>query len=83
MFANCLQISNKVLSKIGVGLGFDVHLCINLARHSFATSHKLNGTPVSFISDALGHSSMVTTEHYMKSLPTDMLRDLNSKLLSF
>jgi integrase/recombinase XerD len=76
--------ANKKLSAIGVELGFEgVHLCINLARHSFATKQKLDGTPVAFISDAMGHSSMAVTEHYLKSIPTPMLEQMNSRLLAF
>jgi integrase/recombinase XerD len=41
------RVLNKMLSRIGVKLGFDVHLCLNLARHSFATRLKLDGTPTS------------------------------------
>jgi len=77
------RICNKALVKIGKELGFDVHLVLGLARHSFATKLKLDGTPVSFISEAMGHSSMSTTQHYLKSLPDENLRLMNSKLLAF
>ena len=42
------KISNKNLSKIGMELGFDVHLCLNLARHSYATKMKIDGVPIGF-----------------------------------
>ncbi len=74
---------NKFLGKIGKKLGFEVHLCLNLARHSFATMHKILGTPTSFISDAMGHSNSAMTEHYMKSLPDENRREMSQKLLSF
>jgi integrase/recombinase XerD len=45
---------NKSLTKIGKSLGFDFNITINLARHYFATTLKLNGTNVSFISELLG-----------------------------
>ncbi len=61
-----------MLNKIGIKLGFDVRLNIAIARHSFATKQKLSGTPVSFISDAMGHSSVAVTEHYLKSLPDEI-----------
>ena len=51
------RVINKKLSAIGKKLGFDVHVCLNLARHSFATRLKIDGTPTSFISDAMGHSN--------------------------
>lgn len=77
------RVSNKMLAIVGKELGFEVHLCLNLARHSFATKQKIDGTPVAFISDAMGHSSLAVTEHYLKSLPDNNLALLNSKLLSF
>lgn len=77
------RISNKCLSNIGKLLGFDVHLCLNLARHSYATKQKIDGTPLAFIRDSMGHSSIAVTEHYFKSLPDSNLAEMNSKLLSF
>ena len=77
------RVANNMLTRIGIKLGFDVHLCINLARHSFATTLKLSGTPVSFFSDALGHTNIITTEHYLKSIPTENLENISSQLLQF
>ena len=77
------RVINKKLYQIGLKLGFDFRLTLNLARHSFATRLKLDGTPLSFISDALGHSSTKTTEHYMKSIPDENLRRISDSLLNF
>ena len=76
-------VCNVCLSDIGRRLGFDVHLCLNLARHSFATSLKLSGTPLLFISDAMGHTSSTTTAHYLKSIPDENIKQLSSQLLNF
>ncbi len=75
--------SNGSLAAIGRKLGLDVRLTLGLARHSFATKQKLSETPVSFISDAMGHSSVAITEHYLKSLPDENLKAMSDKLLSF
>ena len=77
------RVCNKKLALIGKSLGFDVHLCLNLARHSFATTLKLSGTPVAFIGDALGHTNSKTTEHYMKTLPDENVRQMSAQLLKF
>lgn len=77
------RICNKALAKIGKTLNFDVHLCLNLARHSFATMHKILGTPTAFITDAMGHSGSAMTECYMKTLPNENLKEMSNKLLSF
>ncbi|GEO08266.1 integrase [Segetibacter aerophilus] len=77
------RISNKFLAPIGKKLGFEVHLCLNLARHSFATKMKIDGVAVTAISDALGHTTTTTTEHYMKSLPDEYIKEMSSNLLKF
>jgi site-specific recombinase XerD len=75
--------SNKMLARMGKELGFDLHLCLNLARHSNATQMKIDGLSVAAISDALGHSTTTTTEHYMKSLPNEQLKLMSNSLLAF
>lgn len=78
------RISNKMLSHIGRKLGFEVHLCLNLARHSFATKLKIeNKVSLAAISDAMGHTTTNTTMHYMKSLPDEMIKDMSAGLLEF
>lgn len=74
---------NDNLKAIGEKLGFEESLVLNLARHSFATHLKISGTPTSFISDAMGHANSKTTEHYLKSIPTDKTREISNSLLSF
>src|SRR5688572_24884944 len=73
------RVCNKSLAHIGQKLGFDVHLCLNLARHSFATALKIAGVSVSFISESMGHSSAAMTEHYMKTLPDENHREMSNK----
>jgi integrase/recombinase XerD len=74
---------NEKLKAIGKKLGIEEKVCLNIARHSFATHLKISGTPTSFITDALGHSSGKTTEHYLKSIPTDKAREISNTLLNF
>ncbi len=74
---------NDNLKVIGQQLGFTVPLILNLARHSFSTNLKLNGTPTSFITDALGHSDGKTTEHYLKTIPDQKIKELSKSLLDF
>ena len=77
------RCANTQLNLIGEELGFDVRLNLDLARHSFATKHKLSGTPVLFISEAMGHSSVAVTEHYLKNLPDENLKVMSDSLLQF
>ncbi|MDO9374558.1 MAG: site-specific integrase [Ferruginibacter sp.] len=74
---------NSSLKKIAAKLKMGSSIYLGIARHSFATKHKLDGTPTSYISEFMGHSNQKTTESYMKSLPSDVMKGANSKLLSF
>jgi len=74
---------NKILKGIGIKLGFDVSLVFKLSRSSFATMLKLKKTPVSFISDAMGHASQLTTAHYLASIQDDNLKEMSESLLQF
>jgi integrase/recombinase XerD len=74
---------NRDMRPIGRSLGLNMNLTLNLARHSFATRLKIDGTPTSFISDALGHSSSAVTAHYMKTLPDNKYKEMSESLLKF
>ena len=74
---------NRDLRMIGEKLKFEGYLTLNLARHSFATMLNINGTPTSFIKDAMGHTSSRTTENYIKTLPTDKFKKISATLLDF
>jgi integrase len=46
------------------------------ARHSFATILKRSGVPVAYISDALGHADLKTTENYLSGFEDDAMMDI-------
>jgi integrase len=71
------------LTLIDKKFNFDVPVTVSLVRHSVATKHKLDGTPMAFISEMLGHSATQVTEHYLESLPAENLKQMTSKLLNF
>ena len=74
---------NDNLKAIGIKLGIEEKIILAVSRHSFATHLKISGTPTSFISDAMGHSSSRTTENYLKSITLDKARELSHTLLNF
>ena len=74
---------NQKLKEIGTELGFTTPLILNLARHSFATNLKLSGTPTLFISEALGHASVTTSQFYLKSIPDQKIKELSNSVLNF
>ena len=72
---------NKNLKSIAELCGIEQNLTSYVSRHSFATQALMQNVPVSAISAMLGHSSLKTTEIYLKSLPSNILDEYNSKLL--
>ncbi len=74
---------NRDMRPVGKALGLPMNLTLNLARHSFATRLKIDGTPAAFISEALGHSSTTVTAHYMKTLPDNKYKEMSESLLKF
>lgn len=72
---------NKNLKTIAEMCGIEQNLTSYVSRHSFATNAMLSEIPINAISAMLGHSSLKTTEIYLKSLPSNVLDDYNSKVL--
>lgn len=70
------------MAQISEQLGIP-HVSTNVARHSFATMLKNKGVNIAYISEALGHSDIKTTEIYLSSFDhesrkrmADLLMDL-------
>lgn len=72
---------NDNLRTIGKNLGFKVNLILALARHSYSTNLKLNNVSSAFIKDMLGHSSIAITDHYLKTIPDDKIKETSKNLL--
>lgn len=53
------------------------------ARHSFSTIMKRTGEPISFIKDALGHSTETMTESYLDSFEDKVKLEYADLLTSF
>ncbi len=72
---------NKKLKDLAKLCGIEQNLTSYVCRHSFATQAMMHEIPLAAISSMLGHSSMKTTQVYLKSLPSNMLDEYNSKLM--
>lgn len=72
---------NKKLKKLAEKCDIEQNLTSYVSRHSFATQAMLQQIPLNAISAMLGHSSLKTTEIYLKSLPSNILDDYNAKIL--
>lgn len=75
-----MKILNTALGEIAKNAGIETHLTSYVARHSWATLAKRSGVPVASIKDALGHSSISTTEHYLADLEDDELNAVNNMI---
>lgn len=70
----------KVIAKI---LGIDKDVTTYSARHSFATVLQRSGASISFISEALGHSSTKTTQSYLAGFEDESKREALKALTAF
>jgi len=77
---NQTRFVNIYLKRIAEKLEYNP-ITWGMARHTFATTIKNKGVPVSKISEMMGHSSTKITQNYLGSIETDDLRDISNKLL--
>jgi site-specific recombinase XerD len=75
------QVYNEKLNELAKHCKIDKNLTSYVSRHSFATQAMLQDVPLNAISTMLGHSSLKTTEVYLKSLPSNILDGYNSMIL--
>jgi len=73
---------NKKLKLLAATCGIEKKLTSYVSRHSFATQAMMQEIPINAISAMLGHSSLKTTQIYLKSLPNNILDSYNEKVLS-
>lgn len=73
---------NKRMAAIGEALGID-HISTYTARHSFATVLKRSGANIAYISEALGHQDLKTTENYLASFERDKREEMAEELIKF
>ena len=72
---------NKYVGGIAQNVGIKDKVTSYTARHSFATVLKLSGENIAYISEALGHSNLKTTENYLKSFDKTHRVRASKKLL--
>lgn len=72
---------NKKLKEVAVECNIEQNLTSYVSRHSFATQAMMQEIPINAISSMLGHSSLKTTQIYLKSLPNNILDDYNARIM--
>ena len=74
---------NKGIQIIGLETLIESHITTYAARHSFSTVLKRSGASIEFISEALGHTDVKTTESYLDSFENEMKKEFSNSLLAF
>lgn len=74
--------TNAQIKKIGEELKLPIKLTTYVARHSFASiAISKGGARIEEISDALGHSSIITTRNYIDSFDSARMQEITDSLL--
>jgi integrase/recombinase XerD len=76
-----IKDTNKYLKRIGDNLGLGKHVTTYVARHSYATILRDKGVSIEFISEALGHTSILTTQRYLADFPTKAKKEYAQTLI--
>jgi len=71
---------NKYVSRIALVVGITERVSSYVARHSWATIAKNSGTSTEYISESLGHSSIIVTKRYLKSFEKSTREEHSAKI---
>ncbi len=75
------QQINQTLKDIGAKLELSQPLNLGSARDCYANTLEKNNTDIKKISQMLGHSNVVITEHYLAGLNPDVTFGINDPIL--
>lgn len=76
-YANALAKFNRDLKKLGRVAGISSGITSYTIRHSFAMALKEQGVPIEMISELLGHTSIKTTQIYLRSFSLEKQTAVN------
>jgi integrase/recombinase XerD len=77
------KVINTQMKDIASELTITSDITTYAARHSFATILQRSGASVSFISEALGHSNVNTTQNYLAGFEDDSKKEMVRALTAF
>lgn len=81
-YKSALRVYNQHLHRLSGMLRLDVPLTSYVARHSWATTAKDEGVPISVISESLGHTSEKVTHVYLASFDNNTMSKANQKVIA-
>jgi integrase len=71
---------NVYIRRIAKAVGIKENISSYTSRHSWSTIAKNSGTSIEFISEALGHSSVLVTKRYLKSFEKSTRTEHSEKM---
>ncbi|HVU97311.1 MAG TPA: site-specific integrase [Puia sp.] len=77
------KLVNKWMKRMGEDIGFNLTLTTYVARHSFATILLRSGAPMTFASQSLGHSNVITTQKYFAGFDLEAQAEYTKALVNF
>lgn len=80
---NFIRILNQHIKELAVQEGLPGDISTYWARHSFATNAIRSGASMEFVSEALNHSDMQTTQRYFAGFEDEAKKELMKKLMDF
>ena len=80
-YENALHLINNKLKEISIMINLAARLTMYVARHSWASVAKSKNTPISVISEGMGHDSESTTQIYLASLDNSVIDKANKLIL--
>ena len=69
-------VVNDHIKIIGKAVGIDQHITTYSCRHTFSTILQRSGVSIEFISEALGHSNIRTTQAYLKGFEDEKKKEV-------
>jgi site-specific recombinase XerD len=80
---NFTRFVNQNFKKMAENHGITESLSTYWARHSFATTAIRKGASIEFVSEALSHSNVKTTQTYFAGFEESSKRDIMNKVMEF
>ena len=77
------SLINDHMKAIAATLGIERDCTTYYARHSFASILQRSGAPISFISEALGHGNVTTTQSYLAGFEDEQKAETLKALVAF
>lgn len=80
---NFTRFINQNLKKLAIAEGLPAEISTYWARHTFSTMAIRNGASMEFVSEALNHSDIKTTQNYMAGFTDEVKKEFSQNIMNF